>query len=354
MEKSGNQRQPKGSVNVRAKGRRLFLYWTYQGKRIEVAAKQPNTPKGRARADALRIKLQDDLDTGNLDPTLIKYGLGRSKAVNYDGLASQRHHALTIQQLFKNYQQVKCGGPKYSAVLKRLPNTLLKDFDSGRAVLEELSTLKPETQRTYLGLLNACWEYFDVNPNPWTKPATAKFRRSRKKPQPFTTREVTKIIQYFQQHRPKYYLFVLFLFGTGARPCELLNLTWANVNENSINLHSNKTGCSRTLFLNTTLANALGFDCPDVSKVSKCNFVFPRIDLRNFRNRVWITALKNLNIPYRRPYTARHTFVQNTLDSTKDPIKTAYLTGHSTQTMFQHYYLLVPNKDRATLPDFKY
>jgi len=65
----------------------------------------------------------------------------------------------------------------------------------------------------------------------------------------------------------------------------------------------------------------------------------PYKDTTVFQEQFWKPALKELNIPYRRPYNARHTYATNMLyNNLVTPVQLAQLLGHAnTQMVFDVY-----------------
>jgi len=68
---------------------------------------------------------------------------------------------------------------------------------------------------------------------------------------------------------------------------------------------------------------------------------------KNFTNRIWNPALKQLAIARRRPYEMRHTFASLMLGAGEDPSYVAKLMGHgSTEMLFTTYAKFIPNLRR--------
>jgi integrase len=61
------------------------------------------------------------------------------------------------------------------------------------------------------------------------------------KPDPFTTEERDVILKHFRQKRAFYYPFVATLFGTGARPSEIIALRWGDIDLRSFTLSISKS-----------------------------------------------------------------------------------------------------------------
>jgi integrase len=52
---------------------RSRMRWQRQGKRYTLGAGVPSTPAGRAAAQMLKSRIENDLISGYFDPTLLKY-----------------------------------------------------------------------------------------------------------------------------------------------------------------------------------------------------------------------------------------------------------------------------------------
>ena len=90
-------------------------------------------------------------------------------------------------------------------------------------------------------------------------------------------------------------------------------------------------------------------------QVKPDDLVFPSkkgglIDDHNFRNRAWVSVLKQAGIEYRKPYNTRHTFISHALESGMNPVMVAELTGHDVKTLYENYAGCIESRPR--LPDF--
>ena len=57
-----------------------------------------------------------------------------------------------------------------------------------------------------------------------------------------------------------------------------------------------------------------------------------------FRKNAWTTALKKAGVPYRIPYTLRHTFAAWSLVIGMDPNKLVDLMGHGSKEIVYEFY----------------
>ncbi|WP_261226244.1 tyrosine recombinase XerC [Ancylothrix sp. D3o] len=184
----------------------------------------------------------------------------------------------------------------------------------------------------------------------------------KQKAKPFTKEEITTIVAAFRSHFPHYGDFVEFLFGTGCRTGEVIGLQWKHFNDDcsvawigeSLSRgirKETKTGQARDIPMTPYLQQMLISRRP--VEFNPDDLVFPApqggaIDDHNFRNRAWKPVLDELRIPYRKPYTTRHTLVSHALEKGMNPVNVAELTGHNVKTLYQHYAGVV---NKTKLPD---
>ena len=161
---------------------------------------------------------------------------------------------------------------------------------------------------------------------------------------------------------------VKFLFSTGCRPSEAIALQWKHVSSDFrlINFEQAVTISTKGLALKSGLKSQekRRFPCnaplqaflqsikPDDAKPDDLLFPSPEgkyIDFHNFRNRAWKTVLTRLEIPYRKPYQTRHTFITLALDNGLDAKDVARLVGNSPEIIYRHY---AGNKQELFVPEF--
>lgn len=155
---------------------------------------------------------------------------------------------------------------------------------------------------------------------------------------------------------------------TGARPSEALALQWKHISNafRTINFEQAVTVSEGGLTIKQGLKTQekRRFPCnPKVQAILKKikpenaqpnDLLFPSpegkyIDFHNFRNRAWTTILKSLNIPYRKPYQTRHTFITLALENGLDAKDVARLVGNSPEIIYRHY---AGNKRELFVPEF--
>lgn len=183
---------------------------------------------------------------------------------------------------------------------------------------------------------------------------------------PFTLPQMNQVIDTVRSDFKNYYI-VRFL--TGMRTGEIDGLQWKYVDFDRRQilvrealtdgkLGSLKTPSSRReIDMSTPVYAALleqyeitGKTCPFVF----CNSANTPLDHRNVRDRIWAPLLKQLEIPYRRPYETRHTTATLWLAAGENPEWIAKQLGHAnTQMLFRVYSRFVPNLTRQDGSSFE-
>jgi integrase len=182
---------------------------------------------------------------------------------------------------------------------------------------------------------------------------------------PFTMDEISRIINAFETDFPHYTDFVKFLFATGCRPNEATAIRWSDIDfeRNTISIREaigidkegkkvskdTKTGVVRTFPMSVKTAINLKSMPTWNFEVNPSTLVFRTtelctIDIRTFRSRVWVKALELANVPYRKLYNTRHTFISHYIEKYKDYQKCAAITHGTTsgvETIIKHYSHLV-------------
>jgi integrase len=346
------------SVRVETVENRIRLRWTYGGKRFCLAIGN-STQVGLQAAKHKAAKIERDILYDEFDITLVKYK------------QEQLTSALDIWDAYAKFKQDKVCTvtlANYSSTRLRLvrwSGRLVSNTDAEKFIKAQ-NDIKPITVHKYLGYLNAAWELALgrglIKENIW-KDVKVKVP-PKQKPKPFSEPEVKAIIAWFKdsQHYSHYTDFVVFLFGTGLRFGEAAGLRWGAVSEDCSSIwvgeimtrgvrRPTKTNRDRTVPLTKGLGSLLLSRRP--SHCAPDNLVFPSpeggdIDSANFRHRAWLRMVKELGIPYRKPYTTRSTFISLALAKGVNPVTLSAITGHDVQTMFKHYAGVV---GEVTLPD---
>jgi len=203
-----------------------------------------------------------------------------------------------------------------------------------------------------------------VEYNPWTNLQNRIKIAPKQMPKPFTKAEIKTIIQAFENdsHYKHYAAFVKFMFSTGVRTGEAIGLRWKHITDEFSTIwigeiitkgkrRPTKNNKHRTIPINAQLKELLKSIKPENANPDDLVFTTRQgnpIDEHNFSARAWSNILSRLEIPYRKPYNCRHTFVSHCLESGMNPVVVAQLTGHDVKVLYGHYAGVV---SRPTLPD---
>jgi integrase len=324
-----------------------------------------DSPPYRARAGMIKCQIEQDFHTGHYDPTLLKYKprtIGKNATEISAPELFSRFTQCQAKEKGLNNSTVKA---KYKVIeheLERylnLPAISITKQTAGKLADTWAKNISSDTAKQRIWLLASCWEwakgrYHVADENPW-KDMAGRFRtQPKKRVEPFDADEVSRILKGFRESPDynHYADFVAFLFGTGRRTGEAIGLRWENVAKDFSSVHisesiskgvrgKTKTGESRTVVLPPGMVALL--------KARKQNqlpntmgLVFPSptgkpIDRDNFRARAWAKVLKVVGVPYRKPYSTRHTAVSHALEGGANYLAVAKATGHSPKVMHQNY-----------------
>lgn len=362
---------------------KIRLRWSYQGKRFSLNTQLPDSQRNQASAIRIANIIEGDIGTGNYDESLDKYRLMLGLAPKHQAPVKVIPK-LTVHQLFEQFIEFKSQEvykrtlEKYHGLLPHLDRKLLAtEVDSTyvselTAHLRKKVGLEPITLKERLHLLKATWTWGMneglVDANPWQDAPRRIKVPPKQQAKPFSRQEMSSIIQGFKDNRyySHYSDYVLFLFSTGCRTAEAIGLRWRHLNDDCSTLwigeslsrgvrKATKTNKARTIALTPALQAMLQARRPINPDPEALVFQAPRggpINDHNFRNRAWVKVLSKLGIDYRKPYTTRHTLVSHGLAQGMAPAEVAQLTGHTVQTLYEHYAGNVNSRPR--LPDILY
>ncbi|NEQ43758.1 MAG: site-specific integrase [Leptolyngbya sp. SIOISBB] len=157
-----------------------------------------------------------------------------------------------------------------------------------------------------------------------------------------------------------------FLFFTGCRPSEAAALTWEKVGVETLRFdcaavsgmpltdiqEGTKTQRYREFPINDQLKAVLGKVKASTQDPDALVFSSPKgkgIDIHNFSCRAWTKILAALDLPHRKFYQTRHTFITLCLDAGIDAKDIAKWVGNSPEMIYRHYAGRNPNLDAPEL-----
>lgn len=320
-----------------------------------------DTPLNRQIALQKAIAIENDITTGNYDPTLAKYKVG-----------GHRSGSESLVKVFERFMQYKRSRDlirdrtleKYEAVSANLElyfgQRAIAEIEEKDAIrfrdwlLEKVSR---GTAKTYVTLVSGCFDWAVrqqmILANPCLDLSKSIKVPSRQVEQPYTPDEIQLILAQFEQNRYyRYYTdYVAFLFDTGVRLEEAAGLKWGHVSRDCSAVwigevatrgvtKETKTGKARSIKLGEGLQQRLKSRRDRTQQGGKGDLVFPAkkggaIRDDTFR-KVWQKSLEALGIDYRRPYCSRHTWASYALNKIS-PMEVAQMMGDNPQTVFKNY-----------------
>ncbi|MCC5658646.1 site-specific integrase [Nostoc sp. XA010] len=313
-------------------------------------------------AEAIATQIEKDIQAGHFDPILKSYCLPHktdpSKPKTLLELWDLWVASLDLPEETKanHYKWVR------QMIAKTNPGLTNTDWLTK-------SEISPRTYKDRLSFIRSCCRWGLANGLIETNPyENIKLRKAATQEiKPFSLDELKAIIDGFDELYPHYSGFIRFLAITGARPSEVIGLTWGCIdltkpevvikeslsrdplgNGYTRTRKGTKTGNIRYL----TLPNELIPHFGSPKATNELVFSTPEgkpIDDSNFRDRYWKQVLKHKNIPYRKPYTLRHTMASHGIEQGIPITGMAYLLGHRDTTMVMRTYGHMVN--RPDLPE---
>lgn len=342
---------PKGTVSVAAQDGMLRLRWRVLGKPYTLPLGLADNPLHRRIAQGRASEIQADLAFDRFDPTLRKYRAEKAEATR------------SIADLFTLWiEAIRAGGTQDSTITakyKPLRNHAIRyglSAANAKPFVEHLrGSQSAHIANQNLSLLRTFgkWAqgmgFWETNPFatlPSFKGATQARQRD-----PFSVDEIRAILAACKddRHYAHYHDLIQFLFHSGCRPGEAVNLRCSAVNlkAQTITLYASKTDSFRTLPLQDSIATMLKHR---ITKPDDLLFPSPsgkRINWNNFSARCWKTICAKAEVPHRVPYFTRHSFASHLIENGATLPQTAFVLGHRDTRMVSKTYGRMVN-----LPEF--
>ncbi len=380
--KDKQTKSSKGAVQFKTTKGRLQIVFSYpveengeiKRKRFYISTGYDDSPLNRQRVgDTVRM-IQRDIDYGEIDLSLRKYkptaSLTTVSAIPPISPNSSTKVQPSLAELWEKYSQFK--KPQVS------PSTYVKDFAKHRNHISKLpsreledvalirdhllANLTPDAAKRCLTQLKACcsWALEDglIESNPFLtmKVRVPKGLSEDEDVNPFTKEERDLIISTFASDRycKHYTNYVRFLFFTAASPSEVIALRWKHAGDGVIKSRQSVIVSERGLVLKEGLKTQRKRDFPITAEVQAIlkdlnpdssdleGFLFrsPRgkfIDQHNFSSRAWQSILDKCNVPYRKSYQCRHTFISLCVEAHINSTAIGRWTGTSAKMIDKHY-----------------
>ena len=220
--------------------------------------------------------------------------------------------------------------------------------------LYNIDDVGAKSKKHYLGVLSGIFQealYDDViSKNPVRQVRMPKYERP--EITPFTADEVYMILNHAQNFNYKHYLAIAFY--TGMRSGEIIALKKSDIDfENRLisvsrtrGIFGESTPKTRYSVRQIPIIDSLFPFLQELYNKHEHEYLFitqykePYRDNNVFTYKFWIPSLKELNIPYRRPYNTRHTYATNMLyNELVSPVQLAQLLGHANTKMVYDVYV---------------
>lgn len=314
-------------------------------------------------ANAIAVKIQNDILAGCFDPSLQKYRLEPKTKPE----PTKPKTLLELWDLWVSSLDITAAtkADHYEMVRRMIIKAKPSPLDPSWLIQPSLAA---STFNKRLGYIRSCflWSIKEglADSNPFEKVKARKTTAQTVKP--FNIDEIQRIIKGFEIQAPHYVPFVKFLFLTGVRISEAIGLSWDHVDfdHNELTISESlskdrtgngytrirketKTGGIRHLTLSQDLRALLLALEPTEGLVFK-SVKGCVIDSGNFRE-LWKVILASCGVPYRKPHAIRHTTLSHAVEQGTPLTGVAYLAGHKNTRMVMQVYGHMVN--RPSLPD---
>lgn len=368
--KSSSSKATKGSVVVFNSHNRLQLRFRFGGERRYISLGLADSQLNRRFAELKAAEIEQDILKEKFDTTLEKYKSASDREKKHIASQEIEQSAPHLNELWKKYCDFKkpqVSPSTYAKDFKRhgnhIANLPTRDLDEASSIRNWLLEHKSvNTAKRCLTQIKACckWSVREglVETNPFAQMTITlpKGTDEYADINPFSKEERDLIIQTFAGDR--YYSFytpyVQFLFLTGCRPSEAIALQWKHITSKAVQFRQSiviaeeglvckqglKTQKKRDFPINLELQPFLTQIKPDRVKLDSFIFYSPKgkyLDHSNFSSRAWKSILAKANIPYRKSYQTRHTFITMCVEANYNSTVIGRWTGTSAKMIDKHY-----------------
>ncbi|MFG6099212.1 tyrosine-type recombinase/integrase [Leptothoe sp. ISB3NOV94-8A] len=386
MAKRRKTRHKKGAVVVWARNNMLRLRWRYDGKQRHLSLGLPDTPINRQIAERVSSEIARDIAYGEYDHTLDRYRLQHSsadQAVNQPStyelfdefIDYKREQGLSEQTIASRYRSVR-------SHIKRFGQDI-KTPDDATTLVEKLrGQQSPTTANKNLGILKQFGRWLAIanhlDADPFVDIECLKVIKTKPRSHDvFTVQEVQALLLAFKtdERCSQFHDLCVVLFSLGLRPSEAIGLRWQHIDlkRRCVTIceslsragdgrtagyarvrKETKTGSVRVLPLNERLIAM--FRQRHGSESGADDLIFTTIkgqpiNDQYIRDCCWKPMCKKAGIPYRPPYTARHTFISHGLEYKEWTLpQAAEMAGHANTKMVASTYAHMVQ--RPELPDY--
>jgi integrase len=363
------KRAKRGSVKVENANGTLRLRFTHSGQRFVISLGLTDTAWHRHLAGERAFKMQRAIEFGEFRPDLIDQFRVQMHCSNQGSSNSTTAETKPLLPLWQQYSEVKRAGKSPATIrqynwveghIQRLP---VSDLLQAQAMLDAITKLKPGTQKTLLMEFSACcnWAMNSglIDLNPFLR-AAARVKvptqgTVKGEIRPFSKAERDAIIAAFKASDDyhHYAALVAFLFFTGARPGEVIPMTWEQIGMTHILFDRTWVYSGKGYQLNRRLKTQISRRFPINAQLrglidswqrgSSDALVFPSVEGKyinwsNFTRRAWKGVLESLpDVEYRKPYQMRHSFISYCREANLPSTTISEWVGNSAATIDSVY-----------------
>jgi integrase len=372
-------RRNEGRIARKSGSRRLYLDFFYHGIRIEKSTGLDDTPKNRLKAEAMLEKILELKREGTLEFAKLFPGASEEEKEFHTRLEKGEYAPTPKAVTFGDYVQ-----KWYAAIWAHYPaETKQKDFKSvidywllpyfgwmtffhitGVTMQKFVVTLAHKkgpkagqklsrsTMVNILQIFKTIWDDAVVE-HRWMifdplKGIKSKLpSKGKKKVEVFRFLEWEALIDAMEPYyRPVAKLMVL----TGLMASEMAALKPHHIKDGTLRVEQSIVrGREKDELKNSyrereiPITKAIGEILEQAQKAATSEYLFTMDNGKTFtaelfQRRVWVKAIKAAGIPYRKPYTTRHTFAAWALAIRTDPNRLVDLMGHASKQMIYEVY----------------
>lgn len=375
MPRKKQKRNRRGGVSVGVRNGILRLRWQHLGRQRQLSLRIPDTPENRQLAEEKAALIESDIIYDRYDETLKRYEIiahqsrwqrsHQSTADLFDEFTAYKRSEGTVgQTIATKYRALRSNIVRFGREILTVNDAedlvhLLRDRQSPRTANQNLVLLKE------FGRWLVAQKYMRIDP--FAKIKSVKGSRAVRVQDrtPFSPDELSQFLMTMLLHptASHYYAYTVTLFSLGLRPSECIGLRWEHVDlsrrivtiRESLGRSESgrsagkarqrkgtKTDNVRVLPLSKRMCWLFSTIKPADAEPSDLIFSAAEggpIDDRSYRNRYWKPICDAARIPYRPPYTARHTLISHGLEYGGWTMKqAAAVAGHSTTRMIEETY----------------
>lgn len=214
-----------------------------------------------------------------------------------------------------------------------------------------------KTKRNAIAVLSSVLRHGEINPNPC---ATIRIKRDQKAPiERYRPEEVDALLEKLSDEPLVYFTIMA---ATGMRPGEILALQWTDWDGECLDVSkqivrrrlekTTKTNVRRKVFVPTWARGTINLPTRFPGGYIFQNSLGGHHCDTDVFNGAWRRAHERARVPYRIPYTLRHTRAAELLSQNCEPPRAAQQLGHSVQMFFNTYSEFIDeysNKDTSVL-----